>query len=151
VKPARAVRSRTALGIAAVAALVLSTGSGGPAPPAGPPTPRPGVSVERGRYLAHDVAMCVQCHSPREEDGRIIASQEFRGAPMPLVSPYPAARFALKTPNLRELALSDPEAIVRLLRTGIARGGKAPDLPMPPFRMTAEDADSIALYLRSLD
>ncbi|HTR04646.1 MAG TPA: c-type cytochrome [Thermoanaerobaculia bacterium] len=150
-EPARAAAPRAALGIAAVAALVLLTGSRDPAPPAGPTTPRPGVSIERGRYLTHDVAMCVQCHSPREQDGRIIPSQEFRGAPLPLLSPYPTARFALTTPNLRELALSDPEAIVRLLRTGIARDGNAPDLPMPPFRMTAEDADSIALYLRSLD
>ena len=26
-------------------------------------------AVARGRYLTHQVAMCVQCHSPHHEDG----------------------------------------------------------------------------------
>src|SRR5262250_32718 len=31
--------------------------------------------IERGRYLANDVAMCVQCHSPRDENGALIEGQ----------------------------------------------------------------------------
>ena len=118
---------------------------GGGAPPASA-----GPSVERGRYLTHEVAMCVQCHSPRDEAGRIVESQEFRGAPMPLKSPYSGAEFALRAPDLRSLADHDTEGIVRLLETGIARDGNRPQLPMPPFRMNPEDAQSIAMYLRSL-
>jgi hypothetical protein len=117
---------------------------GGAAPSA------PGLSVERGRYLTHEVAMCVQCHSPRDASGQIIESQEFRGAPMPLRSPYPGAEFALRAPDLRSLASHSEDAVVRLLETGIARDGGRPQLPMPPFRMNHEDAQSIAMYLRSL-
>ncbi|HTS02907.1 MAG TPA: hypothetical protein VMN04_10320 [Thermoanaerobaculia bacterium] len=132
-------------------AVVRAAGNGqserrsGGAPPASA-----GASVERGRYLTHEVAMCVQCHSPRDEAGRIIESEEFRGAPMPLRSPYARAEFALRAPDLRSLADHDPEAIVRLLETGIGRDGNRPQLPMPPFRMNHEDAESIAIYLRSL-
>lgn len=109
-----------------------------------------GASVERGRYLTHEVAMCVQCHSPRDASGHIIESQEFRGAPMPLRSPYPGAEFALRAPDLRSLASHSEDAVVRLLETGIARDGGPPQLPMPPFRMSHDDAQSIAMYLRSL-
>ncbi len=120
-------------------------------PSAAPAGGVPAASIERGRYLTHDVAMCVQCHSPRDESGRLIQGREFEGAPMPLKSPYPSASFAFHAPNLRELARSSEDSVVRLLRTGIGRDGKAPQLPMPPFRMSQEDAESIVRYLRSLD
>jgi mono/diheme cytochrome c family protein len=122
--------------------------------PAAPTSPGAAAvaSIERGRYLTHDVAMCVQCHSPRDEKGRILEGKEFLGAPMPIQSPYPTvAKFAFNAPNIRELARSHGDSVVRLLRTGIDWNGKAADLPMPPFRMSAEDAESIVLYLRSLD
>lgn len=145
-------RRRRRLGPLALAlaagALALGVGQserrGGALPPAA------GASVERGRYLTHDVAMCVQCHSPRDESGRIIEGQEFRGAPMPLRSPYSGAEFALRAPDLRELASHSEDAVVHLLETGIGRDGDRPQLPMPPFRMNHEDAQSIAMYLRSL-
>ncbi|MGE5414983.1 MAG: c-type cytochrome [Syntrophomonadaceae bacterium] len=130
------------------AAVVAAAGGQGERP--GAPAAAAGASIERGRYLTHEVAMCVQCHSPRDESGRIIESQEFRGAPMPLRSPYPGVDFALRAPDLRGLAHYSEEAVVRLLETGIARDGNRPQLPMPPFRMNHEDAQSIAMYLHSL-
>jgi len=132
---------------AALAALGLATSSA--APP--PPESATGASIERGRYLTHDVAMCVQCHSPRDDKGKILEGREFLGAAMPIRSPYPSVQFAFNAPNIRELARSHGDSVIRLLRTGIDRNGKAPDLPMPPFRMNAEDAESIVLYLRSLN
>jgi hypothetical protein len=132
---------------AALAALGLTPSSA--APP--PPESAAGASIERGRYLTHEVAMCVQCHSPRDEKGKILEGREFLGAPMPMRSPYPSVQFAFNAPNIRELARSHSDSMIRLLRTGIDRNGKSPDLPMPPFRMNAEDAESIVLYLRSLN
>ena len=133
-----------------MAALTGLAGAGSPSASSAPGAAA-AASIERGRYLTHDLAMCVQCHSPRDESGRLIAGREFEGAPMPLKSPYPAAPFAFHAPNLRELARSSENSVVRLLRTGIGRDGKSPQLPMPPFRMSAEDAESIVQYLRSLD
>ncbi len=45
--------------------------------------------IERGRYLVHNVAMCVQCHSPRDENGELIETALLTGAPMPVKSPFP--------------------------------------------------------------
>jgi Cytochrome c len=143
-----AFRLRVLLAVAFGAAIAVWAA---PRPTPSSNGPDDGGSIERGRYLTHGVAMCVQCHSPRDSKGRIIESQEFRGAPMPITSPYPEAPFAFTAPNLRELARSSGESMDRLLRTGIGRDGKSPQLPMPPFRMSAEDARSIVLYLRSLD
>jgi len=149
--PARPRRARLVPFVIALGAgaAVLAAGNGQSERSRVPVSPS-GASIERGRYLTHEVAMCVQCHSPRDESGRIVESQEFRGAPMPLRSPYPGVEFALRAPDLRELASHSEDAVVRLLETGIARDGNRPQLPMPPFRMNHEDAQSIAMYLRSL-
>ena len=121
-----AFRLRLLLALAFVAAIAVGAVPGRPPRATGPTT---GASIERGRYLTHEVAMCVQCHSPRDSKGRIIESQEFQGAPIPITSPYPEAPFAFTAPNIRELARSSGESIVRLLRTGIGRDGKSPAAP----------------------
>ena len=146
---ARPRRARLGPLVRGLGSAALALGGGQTGRSAGP-APSAGASVERGRYLTHDVAMCVQCHSPRDESGRIIEREEFRGAPMPLKSPYPGVEFALRAPDLRGLADYSEDAVVRLLETGIARDGNRPQLPMPPFRMNHEDAQSIAMYLHSL-
>jgi len=51
--------------------------------------------VARGRYLAHDVAMCVQCHTPRDERGDLDLTRLFAGAPIPVGSPFPHRPWAL--------------------------------------------------------
>lgn len=106
--------------------------------------------VERGRYLTHDVAMCVQCHTPRDRRGALIESEEFRGAPNPLPAPFPGIPWALRSVNIRGLGDLPEEAVLRILTTGIGRQGKPPDPPMPRFRMSQADAQAIVAYLRSL-
>ena len=96
--------------------------------------------------------MCVQCHSPRDEKGRILEGQEFRGAPMPVRSPYPSVQFAFNAPNIRELARSHGDSVASPAPHGDRPERQVSRIsPMPPFRMSAEDAESIVLYLRSLD
>src|SRR5215510_12070492 len=46
-------------------------------------------NIEHGRYIVHDVAMCVQCHAPRDDKGDIVESREFEGAPIPFTPPWP--------------------------------------------------------------
>jgi len=106
--------------------------------------------VERGRYLTHDVAMCVQCHSPRSDKGDIQRDQEFAGARIRVESPFPGPPWATHAPNLRGLVGFSDEAILRLLVEGIAHTGAPPQPPMPPFRMNREDATAVVAYLRSL-
>lgn len=109
--------------------------------------------VARGRYLAHDVAMCVICHSPKDAAGRVIDSRKFEGDVIPLNSPFARGRpWADRAPNLRTFASGREEEMFVLLTTGLRRrtGGPA-DGPMPPFRLIEEDAKAIIAYLKSLN
>lgn len=105
----------------------------------------------RGEYLANSVAMCVECHSPRDRNGEIIRSELLQGAPMPARwddSPRPWAYVA---PKLAGLPAGFTEAsFVLFLQTGERTGGHVPKPPMPPFRMAEADALAVAAYLKSL-
>ena len=109
-----------------------------------------GSPVERGKYLVHDVAMCVMCHTPHTADGRLVSERLLQGSPMPVSSPFPRQRWAFRAPALAGLGGFSEEAIVTLLQTGARPGGETPEPPMPPFRMTEEDARAVAAYLKSL-
>ena len=106
--------------------------------------------VARGEYLANRVAMCVQCHSMRDDNGVILESKKFRGGVIPFKSPWPDSEWAYQAPSLAGLAGFTDEQIVSLLTSGRIAGRQAPRSPMPPFRMTQEDAAAIAAYLRGL-
>ncbi len=152
----RTALSRGAIPMAAALLVAASNALGQSAAPAAAPTPsasRPSDPrlIERGRYLTHDVAMCVQCHSPRDRKGAIIPGEEFRGAPNPFPPPFEGVRWAIRSVNIRGLGGLPEEAVIHLLTTGIGRNGTPPDPPMPPFRMSKADAEAIVAYLRSLD
>lgn len=105
-------------------------------------------NVEHGKYLSTHVAMCIECHSPRDESGTIIPGQEFTGASIP-VQPLPD--WAIRAPRNRGLLGYDDRQAMRLLTEGaIARDGGQLKAPMPRFRMTNEDAMDVIAYLRSL-
>ncbi len=109
-------------------------------------------AVERGRYLAHDVAMCVQCHSPRNENGQIIERQILRGGTVPVDGPSwtADADWAYLAPDLRALARARSDYLTTVLITGERPDGSQPKSPMPSFRLTGRDAEAIVEYLRSL-
>jgi mono/diheme cytochrome c family protein len=110
----------------------------------------PAGNPEHGRYLVHDVAMCVECHSPRDEAGEIIAGKEFTGAPLPFRPPGRGG-WALRAPRNRGLPGYTPELAVRLLtQGGVDRDGKQLRPPMPHFRMTVQDAADVVAYLKAL-
>lgn len=112
---------------------------------------RPGV-IERGRYLAHDVAMCVICHSPHFSTGELDARRLLHGGRIPLESPFPRQEWAFMAPRLAGLPGGwTEERLIELLTTGRRPEGPAPRPPMPPFRMTREDAAAVAAYLKSLE
>lgn len=125
-------------------------GSSAVAAAAAEPAAAPAGGVARGEYLVHHVAMCVQCHTPRTAGGELDTSRLLEGAPVPLASPYPNRPWALVAPSLAGLAPWSEEQIVTLLTTGARPDGQVPRPPMPPFRMTRQDAEAVAAYLKSL-
>lgn len=119
------------------------------APPAAPAHYTP-EQVERGRYLVERVAMCGQCHSPRNDHGQLQMEDFLHGGPVPLLTPQGYAKWAYKAPRIAGLPQHTDQQFVTLLTTGINRDGKEPLPPMPSFRMTEEDSLAIAAFLRSV-
>ena len=135
---------------AALISMPWSNAAGASAPlsaSAGTPGQSPG-NVEHGRYIVTHVAMCIECHSPRDEAGNIIAGHEFLGAALPFTPP---AGWAQRVPRNRGLLGYDDELAMRLLTQGaIGRHGEQLKLPMPRFHMTQADAADVIAFMRSL-
>jgi mono/diheme cytochrome c family protein len=127
-----------------------SSAVGAVAATAAEPATVPAGGVARGEYLVHYVAMCVQCHTPRTAGGELDTSRLLEGAPVPLASPYPNRPWALVAPSLAGLAPWSEEQIVTLLTTGARPDGQVPRPPMPPFRMSRQDAEAVVAYLKSV-
>ena len=106
-------------------------------------------AVERGRYLVHHVAMCVQCHSPRDRHGVLVGGQLLHGASIPLSSPWQKSDWAFRAPRLAGLPGLDPAVVKAVLMTGRRPDGYMPQAPMPPFRLGDADADAVIAYLAS--
>lgn len=117
--------------------------------------PEPGLSqadppTARGEYLVHHVAMCVQCHSPRDAKGELISLRLLSGANIPIASPYRNQPWASFAPKIAGLPGWVEEDFITLLMTGSRPTGETPRRPMPPFRTSREDAEAIASYLKSV-
>ena len=113
--------------------------------------------VERGRYLAHHVMVCMDCHSTRKWD--------FYAAPMELDSlgkggevfdknaGFPGTIYAA---NITPTALgtwTDGE-IFRAISTGVRKNGK-PIFPVMPYDnyglLDPKDLEAVVCYLRTLE
>jgi mono/diheme cytochrome c family protein len=105
--------------------------------------------VDHGHYIVHNVAMCVECHSGRDNAGNIIPEQQFMGAPIPFRPPWPND-WAVRAPRNAGLPGYTDELAMRLLTQGaIDRNGNQLRPPMPRFRMTPQDAADVIAYLRT--
>lgn len=105
--------------------------------------------AEHGRYLVEHVAMCVECHSPRDERGTLIDARLFMGAPIPVPRPPWAGEWAEQAPRISGLPGYDDARAMRLLTEGsIGRDGRPLKRPMPTFRLTPQDAADVIAFLR---
>jgi len=107
--------------------------------------------TQRGKYFVEQVSMCVECHTPRDDTGRLLREKYLEGAPVPVKSPpYTNMKWAARAPAIAGLPGYTIEQGVRLLTEGITSNGRRPEPPMPPFRFTRADAAAIVAYLKSL-
>jgi mono/diheme cytochrome c family protein len=111
-----------------------------------------GGGVARGKYIVEGVAMCGQCHSPRDGDGNPDRSHWLQGAPVPWDPPKPDPNWPLTAPRIggTPLPASDGD-MVKLLTTGVWTTGNRLRPPMPQFRMEQSDAEAVVAYLKSLN
>jgi hypothetical protein len=114
-------------------------------------TSLPKGNLEHGRYIVEHVAMCIECHSGRDEQGNIVASERFLGAPIPFAPKWPND-WAMRAPRNKGLPGYSDDLALRLLTQGaIGRNGEQLRPPMPRFRMTAQDAADVIAFMRSVE
>jgi cytochrome c553 len=109
----------------------------------------PAQSVERGRVLVENVAMCADCHSPRLQTGEFDRSRWLQGGPLgfkPLME-MPWAPFAPSIAGLPGLTEEQGEVF---FTTGRRPSGVPCLPPMPAYRFSKEDATDLVAYLKSL-
>ena len=104
--------------------------------------------IARGKYLVQRVGMCGDCHTPRDEKGMPLPGKELAGAPIGF-KPLAPMPWATTAPEIAGLPGWKDAQIVTFLTTG-KLDGRAPNPPMPEYRLSAADARAVVAYLRTL-
>lgn len=135
--------SRTGISAAALTILVagwLALGSG----------PQDAAQIQRGKYLVEDVARCVFCHTPHDEQGNEDRTRWLQGGPVWFEPVHKIQDWAYTAPPLAGLPSFTGDQVIRILQTGLSPEGRKLRLPMHPYHMKREDAADIVAYLQSL-
>ena len=112
--------------------------------------------IERGKYLANHVTVCIDCHSSRDWSkfsGPVkFNSEGMGGEKFDQEMGMPGSYYA---PNITPYGLGDwtDGEIYRAIVSGVNKHGKAlfPIMPYPGYgKMDKEDIYSIIVYLRTL-
>ena len=106
--------------------------------------------IERGRYLAEEVAKCSECHTARNEQGELRQDSWLRGAPIWIQPVAPIRNWADRAPALAGLPSFTDEQAERVLEQGTGPEGEALRPPMHTYHMNRADAKAIVAYLKSL-
>jgi mono/diheme cytochrome c family protein len=107
--------------------------------------------VAHGKYIVEQVAMCVQCHTPRTQRGQLLLTRYLHGAPIPVAPPASLQiDWAYKAPAIAGLPGYTRQDGIKLLMEGITPDGRMPKAPMPKFRLTRTDAEAVVDYLKSI-
>jgi mono/diheme cytochrome c family protein len=123
-----------------------------PAPRAQKASSSPGQegSIERGRYLVENVAMCEECHTPRDEKGNLDESRRLQGAAIWIVPVRRMTNWANRAPALAGFEQFTEEQGEQILEKGVGPNGLELQPPMHIYHMTHADAQAVIAYLRSL-
>ena len=115
-----------------------------------PPQPMDQAPIQRGRYLVERVAMCAECHTPRDEQGKYDRAHWLQGNILDYKPANPRPFTTLATPIAGLPTYATDDLAVRFFETGLTANGKYAQPPMPQFRLTHDDAVAVVAYLRSL-
>lgn len=107
--------------------------------------------IQRGKYLVERVAMCGECHSPRDDKGKFIRAEWLQGEVINFQPSNSATPWAPVAPGIAGLpTFKADEQAVKFFETGTNNVGRLALPPMPQFRFNHEDAVAVTAYLRSL-
>ncbi len=113
--------------------------------------------VERGKYLANSVAVCMDCHSTRDwskysgplKEGTLGIGGEYFGQEFG----FPGKYYSKNITPFGIKRYTDGE-LLRVITTGVNKDGRAmfPVMPYPYYgKMDTEDIKSIIAYIRTLE
>jgi len=114
------------------------------------PTANQARLITHGKYLVTRVAMCGDCHSPRNQQGKDIPGRELQGSVLEFHPLHPVPGWVAVTPPIAGLEGWTRSQAVHFLMTGLDRSNKHPSPPMPPYRLSHHDAEAVVAYLKSL-
>jgi hypothetical protein len=137
---------------AAAAAQSKPSPAQAPAKPAsvnGPPSSTRG-DVERGKYLVENVAMCGECHTPRNSRGDLKYDAWLQGASTWIRPVAPIENWADAAPPLAGLPSFTDKQFYTILENGTGPEGEVLRPPMHIYHMHREDAAAIMAYLKSV-
>jgi mono/diheme cytochrome c family protein len=117
----------------------------------GSPKKQNDASVARGKYIVEDLAVCAQCHTPRDRSGAYDRAKWLEGASVWLQPAAPTSDWPLQAPRIAGTLPAPDDDMIKLLMTGIWTDGRQLRPPMPQFRMSREDAESVIAYLKTLN
>ena len=110
--------------------------------------------LERGKYLVEEVSRCQECHTPLLEDGTFDKTKWMKGATLVGIPAKPIEDWHQKAPDISSTSqLWEKwkfEGIVAFLQTGKNPRGHKAGPPMPAYTLKPEDAEAVAVYLKSL-
>ena len=136
------------LAVGLAASRLSSRESAAPQKASNPPA-QPG-AVERGKYLVENVAMCEECHTPRDSSGNLDESRRLQGAAIWIVPVHPMTNWANRAPALAGFEGFTEEQGEDILEKGVGPNGLPIQPPMHIYHMSHADAQAVIAYLRSL-
>jgi mono/diheme cytochrome c family protein len=115
------------------------------------PDPAKSEQVNRGAYLVEGPAHCGECHTPRDRLGGMVKSKWLAGAP----NPEGKGIVPNLTPDPTGLGKWSEKDIAFALETGFtpsgdAMGGGMARVQQNMAKLTSEDREAIAAYLKSI-
>jgi hypothetical protein len=122
---------------------------GKPANVSAPPPSTRG-DVERGKYLVENVAMCGECHTPRNSRGDLKYDAWLQGASTWIRPVAPIENWADAAPPLAGLPSFTDKQFYTILENGTGPEGEVLRPPMHIYHMHHEDAAAIMAYLKSV-
>jgi mono/diheme cytochrome c family protein len=106
--------------------------------------------VARGKYVVEGVAMCGQCHTPRDSNGDPDRTRWLQGAPVRWLPATPDSNWPINASRIGGTPPASDTDMIKLLMTGTWTNGNRLRAPMPQFRMDRTDAEAVVAYLKSL-
>ena len=107
-------------------------------------------AVERGRYIVENVAMCEECHTPRDANNNLDEAHRLEGAPIWIQPVHPITNWANRAPGIAGFVGFTDQQGEDILERGIGPNGLTIQPPMHIYHMNQADAQAVIAYLRSL-